>query len=123
MNIEEDLTSLKEIVAIRKERCDGFIESDGCLISTKRLETLLTAYEKEKEKNNSIEEYEKECKQVRAFCRRIRRDEKRNVDEFNQGREFMCLQFLNLINGELHWTYEGKYFDIVDKEMEEIKQC
>lgn len=49
MNIEEDLTSLKEIVAIRKERCHGFIESDSCLISTKRLETLLTAYEKEKE--------------------------------------------------------------------------
>ena len=45
MNIEEDLTSLKEIVAIRKERCHGFIESDSCLISTKRLETLLTAYE------------------------------------------------------------------------------
>ena len=58
MNIEEDLTSLKEIVAIRKERCDGFIESDGCLISTKRLETLLTAYEKEKEKA----EYENELR-------------------------------------------------------------
>ena len=53
MNIEEDLTSLKEIVAIRKERCHGFIESDSCLISTKRLETLLTAYEKEKEKNKN----------------------------------------------------------------------
>lgn len=51
MNIEEDLTSLKEIVAIRKERCHGFIESDSCLISTKRLETLLTAYEKEKGEN------------------------------------------------------------------------
>ena len=56
MNIEEDLTSLKEIVAIRKERCHGFIESDSCFISTKRLETLLTAYEKEKEKNKELEE-------------------------------------------------------------------
>lgn len=51
MNIEGDLKSLKEIVEIRKERCHGFIESDSCLVSTKRLETLLTAYEKEKEKN------------------------------------------------------------------------
>ncbi len=49
MNIEEDLTSLKEVVAIRKERCHGFIDSDSCLVSTKRLENLLTAYEKEKE--------------------------------------------------------------------------
>ena len=56
MNIEEDLTSLKEIVAIRKERCHGFIESDSCFISTKRLETLLTAYEKEKEKNKELED-------------------------------------------------------------------
>ena len=54
MNIEEDLTSLKEIVAIRKERCHGFIESDSCLISTKRLENLLIAYEKEKEKNKEL---------------------------------------------------------------------
>ena len=56
MNIEEDLTSLKEIVATRKERCHGFIESDSCFISTKRLETLLTAYEKEKEKNKELKE-------------------------------------------------------------------
>jgi hypothetical protein len=53
MNIEEDLTSLKEVVAIRKERCHGFIDSDSCLVSTKRLENLLTAYEKEKEKNKN----------------------------------------------------------------------
>lgn len=56
MNIEEDLTSLKEIVAIRKERCHGFIESDSCLISTKRLENLVTAYEKEKAKNKELTE-------------------------------------------------------------------
>ena len=56
MNIEEDLTSLKEIVAIRKERCHGFIESDSCLISTKRLETLLTAYENLKSYNKGTKE-------------------------------------------------------------------
>ena len=121
MNIEES-KNLLGWVSLNKLYIDTHSECDYHNIHT-AIETLLTAYEKEKEKNNSIEEYEKECKQVRAFCRRIRRDEKRNVDEFNQGREFMCLQFLNLINGELHWTYEGKYFDIVDKEMEEIKQC
>ena len=61
MNIEEDLTSLKEIVAIRKERCHGFIESDSCLISTKRLENLLTAYEKEKEKNKELTDKLEDC--------------------------------------------------------------
>ena len=72
MNIEEDLTSLKEIVAIRKERCHGFIESDSCLISTKRLENLLTAYEKEKEKNkelsNSYDKLAKECNEENRRC-------------------------------------------------------
>ncbi len=64
MNIEEDLTSLKEVVAIRKERCHGFIDSDSCLVSTKRLENLLTAYEKEKEKNKNAIDFINERKKI-----------------------------------------------------------
>lgn len=63
------------------------------------------------------ERYERECRMFRAFCRRIRKDEKRNVDEFNQGREYAYIQFLNLISGEQNWEHEGKYFDEVDKEL------
>lgn len=75
-----------------------------------------------KKKDKIINEYEKECRQFKAFCRRIRRDEKRDVDQYNQGQEYRCNQFLNLINGDKNWAYEGKYFDEYDKEMEEIKQ-
>lgn len=63
------------------------------------------------------ERYERECRMFKAFCRKIRKDEKRNVDEFNQGREYAYIQFLNLISGEQNWEHEGKYFDEVDKEL------
>lgn len=71
---------------------------------------------------NVIEEYEKECRQFKAFCRKIRRDDKHDVDEFNQGQEQKCNQFLNLLAGEKHWTYEGKYFDETDKQIEKMKE-
>ena len=73
----------------------------------------------ELEKYKKISErYEKECRTFRAFCRRVRKDEKRDVDEFNQGREYAYIQFLNLINGEQNWEHEGKHFDEVDQELE-----
>lgn len=72
--------------------------------------------------NNVIEEYKKECRQFKAFCRKIRRDDKHDVDEFNQGQEQKCNQFLNLLAGEKHWTYEGKYFDETDKQIEKMKE-
>lgn len=59
-----------------------------------------------------------QCKQWRAFCRRIRKDEKHDVDEFNQGREFSYIQFLNLIDNEAKWEYEGKHFNLVEEECE-----
>lgn len=71
---------------------------------------------------DKLKEFEIEARRFLAFCKRIRRDEKRNVDEFNQGQEYVYIQFLNLIEGEPNWTYEGKYFDIVDKQMEVLKK-
>ena len=73
-------------------------------------------YELDK-KDKIINEYEKECKKTRGFARRIRKYEKRDIDQFNQGKEFASIQFLNLLANEPHWDYEGKYFDEVDREI------
>ena len=82
------------------------------------LKRCVTQQHKELETYKKIaERYERECRMFRAFCRRIRKDEKRDVDEFNQGREYAYIQFLNLISGEQNWEHEGKYFDEVDKEL------
>lgn len=81
------------------------------------IETVLNLLEK---KDKVINEYEKECRQFKAFCKRVRRYKKHDVDLFNQGQEHKCNQFLNLISGEPHWSYEGKYFDDTDNQ---IKQC
>ncbi|MBQ1551404.1 MAG: hypothetical protein IIZ67_04800 [Bacilli bacterium] len=68
-----------------------------------------------------IELIEKECRQRLAFAKRIRRSEKRNPDDFNQGLEFESATIMNLLSGEPHWEYEGKYFDDIDKQVEKLK--
>lgn len=80
------------------------------------IDTVLNLLEK---KDKVINEYEKECRQFKTFCKRIRRDEKHDVDLFNQGQEQKCNQFLNLISGEPHWSYEGKYFDDTDNQIKQ----
>lgn len=68
-----------------------------------------------------IELIKKECRQRLAFAKRIRRSEKRNLDDFNQGLEFESATIMNLLSGEPHWEYEGKYFDDIDKQVEKLK--
>ena len=80
------------------------------------IDTVLNLLEK---KDKVINEYEKECRQFKAFCKKVRRDEKHDVDLFNQGQEQKCNQFLNLISGEPHWSYEGKYFDDTDNQIKQ----
>lgn len=82
------------------------------------IKTVLKELEK---KDKMIELIEKECRQRLAFAKRIRRSEKRNPEEFNQGIEFECAAFMNLLSGEPHWKYEGKYFDDIDKQVEKLK--
>lgn len=79
----------------------------------------LNVIEDLKNKDKMINEYEKECRQFKAFCKRVRRDEKHDVDLFNRGQEQKCNQFLNLISGEPHWSYEGKYFDDTDNQIKQ----
>ena len=81
---------------------------------------LITKLQKENEKKDkTLKLFEHECRKFKAFCRRVRRD-RHDIDLFNQGQEQKCNQFLNLISGEPHWDYEGKYFDETDKEIEKL---
>ena len=118
MNDNEAIEILRRI-DIKFFLC-GMIEQNNYIVDeadkvNNAIETVLNLLENQKaeieEKDKMINEYEKECRQFKAFCKRVRRDEKHDVDLFNQGQEHKCNQFLNLISGEPHWSYEGKYFD------------
>ena len=69
-----------------------------------------------------MSKYEEECRKNKSFFRRIRKDEKHDIDLFNQGQEYKCNQFLNLLVGEPNWTYEGKYFNETDRQIENMKK-
>ena len=101
-NQQKELNNLKEIEKSHQEE-------NG------KLRVKLTKQEK------MIELIEKECRQRLAFAKRIRRSEKRNPDDFNQGLEFESATIMNLLSGEPHWEYEGKYFDDIDKQVEKLK--
>lgn len=62
----------------------------------KAIERLLTAYEKEKEKNKKIDEF---CRKELAFERRLKR-ENREPDEFNQGRFYVSENIRKIIEEE-----------------------
>lgn len=83
---------------------------------------LIKALNLIEKQDNIINEYETECRQIIAFCRKIRKDYKHDVDNFNQGQEYKCAQFLSLLDGEKNWTYEGKYFDEHDRQIEELNK-
>ena len=109
MNEEE----AKETLKTMKENIDKkYLKTRNSVA----IETVLNLLEK---KDKVINEYEKECRQFKAFCKRVRRYKKHDVDLFNQGQEHKCNQFLNLISGEPHWSYEGKYFDDTDNQIKQ----
>ena len=60
------------------------------------IKNLLTAYEKEKEKNKKIDEF---CRKELAFERRLKR-ENREPDEFNQGRFYVSENIRKIIEEE-----------------------
>ncbi|MCR5145945.1 MAG: hypothetical protein K6B70_01145 [Clostridia bacterium] len=120
---EEDIkTVLKEL-----NRKNGTINALQCALKERTDErdkkddeiSKLRAVTTKQEK--MIELIEKECRQRLAFAKRIRRSEKRNPDDFNQGLEFESATIMNLLSGEPHWEYEGKYFDDIDKQVEKLK--
>lgn len=81
---------------------------------------LITKLQKEnEEKDKIIKLFEHECIKFKAFCRRLRKYG-HDVDLFNQGQEYKCNQFLNLINGESYWDFAGKYFDETNEEIQKF---
>lgn len=71
-------------------------EMESLSPSENAIETLLTAYEKEKEKNKKIDEF---CRKELAFERRLQR-ENRQPDEFNQGRFYVSENIRKIIREE-----------------------
>lgn len=114
MELEEAIQDIKRICEYLKESDYMSIDKDTKI----SLETVLNHLTKQEKK---IELIEKECRQRLAFAKRIRRGEKRNPDDFNQGLEFESATIMNLLSGEPHWEYEGKYFDDIDKQVEKLK--
>lgn len=129
MNDKEAIEILRRI-DIKFFLC-GIIKQNNYIVDeadkvNNAIETVLNLLENQKaeiedlkNKDKMINEYEKGCRQFKAFCKRVRRDEKHDVDLFNQGQEQKCNQFLNLISGEPHWSYEGKYFDDTDNQIKQ----
>ena len=107
-NIDEDIKRLENLI--------GFVGCELREIEAQSIENLLSRL---KTAENKLNRYERECRMFRSFCRKVRKTEKRNVDDYNYGREFAYIQFLNLIDGEIDWEYEGKHFDEADKEIKE----
>lgn len=90
MNIQESIEILKEL----KKNEWGELENCSAY-AIQAIETLLTAYEKEKEKNKNIDEF---CRKELAFERRLKR-ENREPDEFNQGRFYVSENIRKIIKG------------------------
>lgn len=109
MNIEESVTYIKEKIKNKlPEYTETFVDGKPYRINVLQLETrwtektaeaietLLTAYEKEKEKNKKIDEF---CRKELAFERRLKR-ENREPDEFNQGRFYVSENIRKIIEEE-----------------------
>lgn len=99
-NIEEDIKIVEERIETLNKHISNYEKID-CKTSIYQelvkerdaIENILNAYKKNQ---NIIGTYEKKCKKHLAFCRYVRKD-KADVDEFNQGQEYMCMQFLELL--------------------------
>lgn len=94
MDIEEAIKILNKLKEIFSSP-DPF-KDDKDYDRAKAIEILLTAYEKEKEKNKKIDEF---CTKELAFERRLKR-ENREPDEFNQVRFYVCENIMEVINNE-----------------------
>ena len=91
MNIELEIKDIKYDLNYAK-KC----EYDHVTVDVYKLQDLLTAYEKEKEKNKKIDEF---CRKELAFERRLKR-ENREPDEFNQGRFYVSENIRKIIEEE-----------------------
>ena len=54
MDVEDELEDLKKIVELRKSKTNGEIKHDTCIVGTKELGNLLSAYEELKKENKEL---------------------------------------------------------------------
>ena len=104
MNIEQAIDILKNSIAdyVIGEYCEKCADNKICddrnedCYYQQAIDTVVTAYEKEKEKNKKIDEF---CRKELAFERRLKR-ENREPDEFNQGRFYVSENIRKIIEEE-----------------------
>ena len=89
MTVEYAIQRLTNLAQERTENWLGLTIIEARQVVLKELEGVTT--------------FKHHCKRHINFCNRIRKEEKREPDEFNQGREDMAKQFLNLLNGKEDW--------------------
>ena len=119
---DEEKKALEQLKYMNEDGCEKCVygEDKTCINCWEaHKEIILNLIEKQ---DKIINKYKTVCKQHIAFCRIIRQDYKHDVDNFNQGQEYKCTQFLSLLDGEKNWTYEGKYFDEHDRQIEELNK-
>ena len=104
MNIEQAIDILKNSIAdyVIGEYCEKCADNKICddrnedCYYQQAIDIVVTAYEKEKEKNKKIDEF---CRKELAFERRLKR-ENRELDEFNQGRFYISENIRKIIEEE-----------------------
>lgn len=110
---------LEEIKNVLLDICIYKGDKDG--LTAEEYSAIKSAVDQLTKQEKMVGLIEKECRYRLAFAKGIRRREKRNPDDFNQGLEFESATIMNLLSGEPHWEYEGQYFDDIDKQVEKLK--
>lgn len=114
MNFKESVKNLTEIIDLLKEDIETNNKEMSAVLDSKDIMSLYTILQ-------TLNTIDYHCRGFRAFCKRVRKDFHRNVDEFNYGREFLAIQIINLLNDESDWSWNGKEFDKAAEEID--KYC
>lgn len=114
MNFKESVENLTEIIDLLKEDIETNNKEMSAVLDSKDIMSLYTILQ-------TLNTIDSHCRGLRAFCKRVRKDSHRNVDDFNYGREFLAIQIINLLNDESDWSWNGKEFDKAAEEID--KYC
>lgn len=114
MNFKESVENLTEIIDLLKEDIETNNKEMSAVLDSKDIMSLYTILQ-------TLNTIDSHCRGFRAFCKRVRKDFHRNVDEFNYGRESLAIQIINLLNDEPDWSWQGKEFNKAAEEID--KYC
>lgn len=114
MKFKESVKNLTEIIDLLKEDIETNNKEMSAVLDSKDIMSLYTILQ-------TLNTIDSHCRGFRAFCKRVRKDSHRNVDDFNYGREFLAIQIINLLNDESDWSWNGKEFNKAAEEID--KYC